>query len=290
MPPTRCALGVCAMTLVALLVAGCSSSGGKQSTPTTTTAGVTVTTAPASVPVSPGCLAAMQRVSGATRAVVGVPSGEAAQVQDSAIVRSLATCRWRDEWLTAARGTLTKFTETSRLALLNRFCEYGLSGRRRAVVLDAPSCVVLSASKIVADPAPCAKTYPSTPLTTLNAGVVGLDRELVPIGALKVRLCSYGPDGLLDGGKGVLTPLAAGHLEVETNGLASFRPPSTGSAGSRCIDGDRSLSTFVGRQQVTLATSGCGVAVTTNGVLYAHPTPKWLTETQALNMKQRQSP
>jgi hypothetical protein len=88
---------------------------------------------------------------------------------------------------------------------------------------------------------------PTAPLATLNAGVPGLDKKLVPIAALNVRICSY--DGAVTNddsgyhsvpkrlaGDGMLQPILARRLEEEANrlpkvaGAPSCHPPDVGDA------------------------------------------------------------
>ena len=63
---------------------------------------------------------------------------------------------------------------------------------------------------------PCPKTDPNTDLTKLNAGVNGLDRVLVPITALRVRVCLYGGQSNLEGEGTLVLPNVA-RFEAEAN-------------------------------------------------------------------------
>jgi hypothetical protein len=87
---------------------------------------------------------------------------------------------------------------------------------------------------------PCPRRMPTTSLTTLNAGIAGLNNKLVPVVAVKVRLCSYvgivvqDSSGFHDEakqllGSRLLSGPAAKKLEDDANALAKGGPSGCGS-------------------------------------------------------------
>lgn len=121
----------------------------------------------------------------------------------------------------------------------------------------------------------CPTHAPDAKVTSLNAGVPGLSRQLVPLTTLiKVRVCTYSAGGLLYGSV-VLKRTAAVDVEVDTNQLGAY--VRTGVV-PRCVEPAISLINFLGsRDQVVVYENSCGVAKATNGVLTVSPTVKWLS-------------
>jgi hypothetical protein len=121
----------------------------------------------------------------------------------------------------------------------------------------------------------CPAHAPDADVTSLNAGVPGLSRQLIPLPTLiKVRVCTYSARGLLDGSV-VLKRRAAMDVEVETNHLETYFQ-----AGDvpHCVEPAISLINFLGsRNQVVVYENSCGVAKATNGVLTVRPTVTWLS-------------
>jgi len=114
---------------------------------------------------------------------------------------------------------------------------------------------------------------PDKSLAAINAGVAGLSKELVPITALKVRLCNYGPMRQL-ASSALGQSIGAARLATEANGFRQFSPPRF----LGCHEMDVTLLIFASEsQQVSIETYGCGgVNVATNGVLTVRPTTTWL--------------
>lgn len=124
---------------------------------------------------------------------------------------------------------------------------------------------------------PCPKTFANTSLTKLNAGVAGLDTQLVPIAATKVRTCRWNSGGRLNDG-GFLSAESLGKFVDETNRL----PKSSSAAPRRAHPRDSLIAsqpiyvTFAtDSQQVTVRFDALGAV--TNGVLSVEPTCGWET-------------
>jgi len=158
-------------------------------------------------------------------------------------------------------------------------------------------------SDIAVNLGPCPKTYPNTPLTKLNAGVAGLDKTLVPITTLRVRICKDATP--TDGERFLRTGLiasallarpAAAALTDETNRLAATHTALFGCFGSASGPepiraGPTFFVTFAGRaRQVTLlapfARAGTSrrlpCEANANGFFDAAPTAKWGEQLQLL--------
>jgi len=139
----------------------------------------------------------------------------------------------------------------------------------------------------------CPKTEPNTDLTKVNTGVKGLDRVLVPITAVQVRMSRYSlvpGAGLI--GERTLVSSDAARFEAETNRFPASlpttlpAPPPYSPSGSQGLVGDegcmqewRHLVTFASdSQQVEIYEDGCGAV--SNGVLGAQSTAQWFSELQ----------
>jgi hypothetical protein len=132
---------------------------------------------------------------------------------------------------------------------------------------------------------PCPKTAPLTDVTKLNAGVKGLGRVLVPITALRVRLCQYGNNGRLDAERTLVSSEAVG-FEADANSALPVRPTTTappyspsgnqGLVGDDCLgDVPRTVTFANDSQRVDLQPTCYGES---NGVLVAVPTERWYSE------------
>lgn len=135
----------------------------------------------------------------------------------------------------------------------------------------ATSTTTVSPSHAVANLGRCPSKYPAESLKSLNAGVQGLGRTLVPIRAMNVRVCRYEAGA---SSSAVLKAPYATQLEAETNGLHRV------DGGYNCPP-NRPPFFFVtftnDTQQVDVwEAGGCGFV--TNGVLIASPTSKWRNE------------
>jgi hypothetical protein len=122
------------------------------------------------------------------------------------------------------------------------------AARQRSRVIAATTTPA-STPHVVANLGPCPKLFPFGPASGLNTGVSGLDKKLVPIAALSVRLCRY---DLVEvnvhtstfplAGSGILTGAPATQLE----GLANHLP----TAQTRgCGSGQLFLLTFASETQ-----------------------------------------
>jgi hypothetical protein len=135
---------------------------------------------------------------------------------------------------------------------------------------------------LVASLGPCPKGYGDVSLVNANAGIPGLDKNLVPIPAAVVRICEYlvnGRPGFI--ASGVLTRSAAQQLAKETNRLP--KNPGEPSCPPPGPTGYAEYSVFVltfasdAQHVVVFAFGGCG-SNATNGMFTAEPSPKWLNE------------
>ncbi len=109
-------------------------------------------------------------------------------------------------------------------------CHSGGGNRSGPTSTKAGPSTTGSPSHVVAGLDGCPQHMPTGPLAKLNAGVPGLDKTLVPIAALNVRICSYDGvfvetgSGIVDVpkrlvGQALLEPSAARRLEVQANRL-----------------------------------------------------------------------
>jgi len=165
------------------------------------------------------------------------------------------------------------------LALLVAGCSSG--GQKTAPLTTnptRPTTTTVSPWRVVGDLRTCPPKAPTESVTNLNVGVQGLDKKLVPITALTVRVCRY---------PRAISPLfydsqAAGQFENQTNRLAT--QPAAGASGIvGCADGPLYVLTFASeREQVDIEVPGCGYA--TNGVLDANRSAQWLSELQTPTM------
>jgi hypothetical protein len=150
----------------------------------------------------------------------------------------------------------------------------------------SPTTTIATASSTAATPTTVSRSpavrnlarCPSGPdslrlLAFRNAGVAGVAERLVPIAALDVRLCNYGPQGRL-ASSALGQSIAAGRLATQANGFQKFTAPQRRLA---CREVDVTLLIFASdSQQVSIETYGCGVNVATNGVLTVRPSNTWL--------------
>jgi hypothetical protein len=124
---------------------------------------------------------------------------------------------------------------------------------------------------------PCPKTNPNWSPAKSNAGVAGLDKELVPIEATKVLSCRWNSDGRLNDG-GYISEGASGAPFVKaTSQIPSSlkRDPPNVPVPGKGIGSQPMFFVFSGRsQQVTLRLDSDGVL--TNGVRFGVPTVNWL--------------
>jgi hypothetical protein len=150
--------------------------------------------------------------------------------------------------------------------------------KQNSTVTISVSASPVSLSPAVTKLGKCQRNYPAITDTFagMNAGIRGLGRTLVPIAAVKVRLCqwSFVTKGYPLIGSDVLANQAATKFENETNRLptlaAGTRPP---------ICHEPPTSVFVAtyardKQRVQIYEAGCGYI--TNGTLYAYTSTTWL--------------
>ncbi len=124
---------------------------------------------------------------------------------------------------------------------------------------------------------PCPKTQPNMSLTKLNAGVAGLDKELVPIAVTKVWICWNSGGRLNDGGyinpESTVVPFVR-----ETNRISTSltKGPPMAPAVPTDIGYQPIYLTFAGHsRQVTLRLDEDGSGAVTNGVLSGNPPGIW---------------
>jgi hypothetical protein len=124
---------------------------------------------------------------------------------------------------------------------------------------------------------PCPKTFPRASLQQLNAGVTGLERALVPIVVVKVRLCEYSPNDSTGGqlplqlvASGLLTSKRAVSFEQNTNRLSRQVGPIFGSQGP---PEPVEFVTFASDAHHVSIDDGAGLL--TNGAFVAKSTASW---------------
>jgi hypothetical protein len=130
----------------------------------------------------------------------------------------------------------------------------------------------------VVDLADCPRDNPNNALTRLNAGPSDVATDLVPIDALNVRVCKYGPVGKAPRLLGIswLALSVARTFTADTNNL-----PTTG-PGVTCTGPTQSATSFfltfaVDTQTTNLYAGGCPIIVS-NGTLTAPASAEWYSE------------
>lgn len=104
------------------------------------------------------------------------------------------------------------------VAVLVASCSSG-SGKHATPTTTTP----VSPSHVVANLGRCSPKFLAESLNVLNAGVLALDKKLVPLAAMKVRICVYFG---LDIRSAVLSGAEATHFEEMTNSLPAWVTPS----------------------------------------------------------------
>ncbi len=112
---------------------------------------------------------------------------------------------------------------------------------------------------------PCPKTDPNTDQTKSNAAVKGLDRAMVPIAALRVRMCRYSSgDRSLVGERTMTRPSNVARFEAEANRFPASPPttappgPQQGLIGMDCPQGWYHVVTFASASQRVELRESCG--------------------------------
>ena len=152
----------------------------------------------------------------------------------------------------------------------------------------------VSQAHMVANLGPCPSKYPTASPAGLNAHVFNLQRSLVPISTLSVRICRYESFAAGSGPWGspptflnsrLLTPGEAVKFATDTNRLvfSSIGPgPCSGGPNGSTPSGTYDLLTFANdSQQVQIAYiygGPCLSAQIGNGYFLATPTPTWRNE------------
>jgi hypothetical protein len=122
----------------------------------------------------------------------------------------------------------------------------------------------------------CPSKPPTASPKALNAGVSGLEKKLVPIAALTVRVCRY-PKAV---SPFVYDDSAAAQFEAETNRLPAL---ALSGRGVSCGAGAPTyVVRFSGAAQQVDVVDFCGEA--TNGAFAADPTAKWVGGLQTPTM------
>ena len=195
------------------------------------------------------------------------PSGQSAPAFESDIASTLTRCRSGAGWVLAAR-TATRRTASGQPALqiLENDCGFRFTDEPQVIPLDAPGCPPVRGARVAATLGPCPTTYPRTPLTKLNAGVSGLDRNLVPIKATIVRVCDYDGSFALTR-RAMLSGYIARVYSHAANGLRTVSP--AGAPAILCLGSPAPPLWFVtfanDTQQVSITVPECGYS--TNGFL-----------------------
>ena len=276
-------LSACGLvTVVTLLVAGCSSGGGKQANPTTPSTTVPTHAQSTNISVCPSNGAEVVLLDGIHQ--VGNPTPAKKTVAGGQTV-----------WVTTDPGLTQPETRSRNLQVICRGQTGALVGTLfRAIrpgvaqVVTQTRCArgcdelgflaeitVVSATHVVAGVGQC----PSTPFFGsgpggINSGMRGINERMVPITALNVRFCEYGLDGRLTR-VALLKPAAALRLQAVTNLLHTL----AGAGSSSCHPAQQSfLLVFANDTQQVDVQDFCGVVG--NGAIAAKPTTKWLNELQ----------
>jgi len=200
-----------------------------------------------------------------------------------AVIHSLMQCTSKDEWLSAAQESTTSANANGYSApVLQTYCDTRINFGIRFNPSVASSCTRRSSS-LDANLGPCSPMPPVVSLDTLNAGVRGLDRMMVPIDAVRVRICLYGLDGQRTPLRGTLEsvgalslPLAR-QIEDETNALHQVNHSAVGVSVTGPSCPGPVYVTFANRfQHITVTVNGCDVA--TNGSFVADVTDALLND------------
>lgn len=153
-------------------------------------------------------------------------------------------------------------------------CSGGAGKHSSGPTTTAATTTTVSVSHDVANLASCPATIP---LTTLNGGATGLDKKLVPIAALNVRVCRYESTGRRLLGAATLEPLVAATFEDATNRLPTLTGPLPDCPRPPASSPHFFLTFASDSQRVDLdASPACGVV--TNGTLSAYEAAKWVSE------------
>lgn len=119
-------------------------------------------------------------------------------------------------------------------------------------------------AKDSANPGPCPE-HRVIAGPTLNAGIRGLDKRLVPIDAVFVRICEYdATNGTLDGSSEIRPPREVERFEDETNRLPLHTPDQVGCERLPPSPFVVTFATPTQRVDVVQETEGCELF--TNGV------------------------
>jgi hypothetical protein len=131
----------------------------------------------------------------------------------------------------------------------------------------------------VVDLADCPRDNPSTALTRLNAGPSDVATDLVPIDALNVRACKYGPIRKASRLLGIswLALSVAGTFTADTNKLVPTTRPGFTCTGPTQKDTSFFLTFAVDAQTTNLYVGGCPTIVS-NGTLTAPASAEWYSE------------
>jgi hypothetical protein len=145
--------------------------------------------------------------------------------------------------------------------------------------LRRPPSNTVTSSHVVANLGSCPAKYPAESMKTLNAGVKGLAKKLVPIAALTVRICFYsGVPRRLEAGRSLARTISA-QIEDETNRLPKVVPQTKQLPPCRA-NAPAYLVTFASNTQHDTVSNMPSCSFVTNGVLLAYPTLKWVHELQ----------
>ena len=148
------------------------------------------------------------------------------------------------------------------------------SSKQSATTTLPATGTTVTAPPVTGELGPCPAIFPRAQLSTLNAGVAGVDAKLVPFDATSVRVCTYSLKSLT--GSGTLTGSAATTFETDTNALTKAAGPIT--CAKQNITRLFYLSFQGATQRVHLGESdACGGGVS-NGTFVAKEAAPWTTE------------
>jgi hypothetical protein len=159
------------------------------------------------------------------------------------------------------------------------------AGQSRARTPEPVSTTSVPAGYLVAALGPCPKHGSAPSLAVLNHGVVGLGKKLVPIDAVKLRICEY-DSRWVDGSHPVpgrlvasalLKPAATRQFEAETNRQPATNPGPLGCTGpgGGVLFGALTFANDSQRVSLTLQIGSCGAPILSNGYDVAYPASAW---------------
>jgi hypothetical protein len=158
-------------------------------------------------------------------------------------------------------------------------------GPKQASASPTARATAIADAHVVAHLSSCPATFPSGSLATLNAGIAGLDEQLVPIAAVNVLACTYDDAGAHLAGAVRLGATVAAPFEGDTNSISrqtlplpACSPPPPSATSYFLIFASDAQRVRVG------VPAGC--AGLTNGVFVAAPAAQWRNQLRLYTLVQ----